>query len=237
MKWADIFMTNMTGRAVRQIGMTWETVHAANPGIVAMYQPMQGMTGPHAEFTGFGAVLSTVCGVNYLSGFADNPPVGVGTNYPDYVVNPIHAVIALLAALRHRRRTGEGQLIDMSQLESSVAALSGPVFAWDNAGIEHPRVGNRVPWAAPHGAFRCAETPERPDRWMVIACLDDAQWERCAAACGHPDWSLTRASRRSRSGSGTKTRSRPRSRRGRRSRTDPDAVAACRRPRSRPASC
>ncbi|MDA0365090.1 MAG: CoA transferase [Chloroflexi bacterium] len=189
-KWADLFMTNMTGRAVRQIGMTWEALHDANPGIIAMYQPMQGMTGPHAEFAGFGAVLSTICGVNYLSGFAANDPVGVGTNYPDYVVNPIHAVIALLAALRHKRRTGEGQLIDMSQLESSVAAFSGPVFAWDNARVEHERIGNRVPYAAPHGAFRCADTAARPDRWLVLACLDDAQWERCATACGHPEWSV-----------------------------------------------
>ena len=188
-RWADVFMTNMTARAVRQIGMTWDAVHAANPGIVALYQPMQGMTGPHAEYAGFGAVLSAVCGVNALSGFERNPPIGVGTNYPDYVVNPMHAVIALLAALRHRRRTGEGQLVDMSQLESSVAALSGPVFAWDNARVEYRREGNRVPYAAPHGAFRCADTPARPDRWLVLACLDDAQWQRCAHACAHPEWS------------------------------------------------
>ncbi|MBM3139473.1 MAG: CoA transferase [Chloroflexi bacterium] len=187
-KWADLFMTNMTARAVRQIGMTWETVHAANPGIVAMYQPMQGLTGPHAEFGGFGAILSTICGVNYLSGFPDRDPVGVGTNYPDYVVNPIHAVIALLAALRHRRHTGEGQLIDMSQLESSAAAFGGPLFAWDNARIEYRRSGNRVPYAAPHGAFRCREDAARPDRWLVVACLDDAQWRRLAAACGHSEW-------------------------------------------------
>jgi benzylsuccinate CoA-transferase BbsF subunit len=187
-RWADIFMTNMTARAVRQIGLTWETVRATNPGIIAMYQPMQGMDGPHAEFGGFGAVLSTVCGVNYLAGFERNPPVGVGSNYPDYVVNPIHAVTALLAALRHKRRTGEGQVIDMSQLESSVAAMSGPLFAWDNARLEYRREGNRVPYAAPHGAFRCLDTAERPDRWLVIACLDDAQWQRCAEACGHAEW-------------------------------------------------
>jgi benzylsuccinate CoA-transferase BbsF subunit len=187
-KWCDIFMTNMTARAVRQIGMTWETVRATNPGVIAMYQPMQGMDGPHAEFGGFGAILSTVCGVNYLAGFEQNPPVGVGSNYPDYVVNPIHAITALMAALRHKRRTGEGQLIDMSQLESSVAAMSGPLFAWDNARVEYRREGNRVPYAAPHGAFRCRDTAERPDRWLVIACLDDAQWARCAAACGHPEW-------------------------------------------------
>ena len=182
-RWADIMMTNMTARAIRNMGMTWETVHAANPGIIAMYEPMQGMTGPHAEFGGFGAVLSTICGVNYLAGFEKNPPVGVGTNYPDYVVNPIHAVTALLAALFHKRKTGEGQLIDMSQLESSAAAMSGPLFAEMNGGPKHERRGNRHPTYAPHGAFHVRETADDPDRWIAIACTNNEQWGGLA---GHP---------------------------------------------------
>jgi benzylsuccinate CoA-transferase BbsF subunit len=188
-KWADVMMTNMTNRAVRQIGMTWETVSQTNPEIIAMYQPMQGLTGPHAEFVGFGSVLSAVCGVNYLSGDDGDEPIGVGTNYPDYVVNPIHAAIALMAALRHKRRTGEGQLIDMSQLESSVAAMSAPVFAHDNGAPPHVRMGNRVPYAAPHGAYRVIDgVEERDDRWIVLACLTDEQWRATAGVLGHPEW-------------------------------------------------
>ena len=188
-QWADVMMTNMTNRAIRQIGMTWERVSAANPRIIAMYQPMQGMTGPHSEFQGFGAVLCTICGANYLAGSEGNVPVGVGTNYPDYVVNPIHAAVALLAAVRHQRRTGEGQLIDASQLESSVAAMSGALFAHDNpAEGESPppyhRIANRVPFAAPHGAYRAAGD----DDWVAIACLDGEQWRALAAACGQPQW-------------------------------------------------
>ncbi len=186
-RWAGVMMTNMTMRAVRQVGMTWDTVSRANPSIVAMYQPMQGATGPHTEFVGFGAVLSAVCGVNGLAGFEGAPPIGVGTNYPDYVVNPMHAVIALLAAVRHQRKTGEGQLIDMSQLESSVAALSTPVFAQAN-GVGYPRQGNRAPYAAPHGAYRTAEAADRADRWLVLACLDEARWHAAAHAMGHPEW-------------------------------------------------
>ena len=186
-RWADVMMTNMTMRAVRQVGMTWETVRAANPRIVAMYQPMQGLTGPHMEFVGFGAVLSAVCGVNGLAGFEGAPPIGVGTNYPDYVVNPMHAVIALLGAVRRQRKTGQGQLIDMSQLESSVAALSTPVFAEAN-GARYPRQGNRAPYAAPHGAYRTAEAGDRADRWLVLACLDEPQWQAAARAMGHAEW-------------------------------------------------
>ena len=183
-RWADLFMTNMTARAVRKIGLTWEQVSAANPQIVAMYQPMQGLDGPHAEYQGFGAILCTVCGANHLAGSEGNPPVGVGSNYPDYVVNPIHAVTALLAALRHRRRTGEGQLIDMAQLESSVAAMAGPLFASMNGGHPYVRSGNRVTFAAPHGVYRV----RGEDEWLAIACLEDAHWHTLAAACGHPEW-------------------------------------------------
>ncbi len=181
-------MTNMTNRAVAKIGMDWATVSGANPSIVGLYQPMQGLTGPHAEFQGFGAILSTICGVNHLAGFEANPPAGVGSNYPDYVVNPLQAVTALAAALRHRRRTGEGQLIDMSQLESSTAAMAGPLFATLNSNYRYQRAGNRVPHAAPHGAFRAAGT----DEWLAIACLDDSQWAALARVCGHEEWTADR---------------------------------------------
>ncbi|MEZ4501339.1 MAG: CoA transferase [Dehalococcoidia bacterium] len=182
-RWADLFMTNMTARAVRKIGLTWEQVSAVNPGIIAMYQPMQGLDGPHAEYQGFGAILCTICGANHLAGFEGRAPVGVGTNYPDYVVNPMHAITALMAALRHRRRTGEGQLIDMAQLESSVAAMAGPLFASMNAGVPYRREGNRVPFAAPHGVYRV----RGEDEWLAIACLD-AQWQALATVAGHAEW-------------------------------------------------
>lgn len=183
-RWADIMMTNMTNRAVSKIGMDWSTISRINPSIIALYQPMQGLTGPHSEFQGFGAVLSTICGSNYLAGFEANPPVGVGTNYPDYVVNPLQGAAALMAALHHRHVTGEGQLIDMSQLESSTAAMSGPLFATINSDSRYRRCGNRVPFAAPHGVF-----PLRgDDEWIAIACLDDQQWRDLAVASGHDEW-------------------------------------------------
>ncbi len=188
-RWADVLLTNMTNRAVRQVGLDWEVVSRENPRLVAAYMPMMGTTGPYRDFQGFGAMLTAICGMNYLAGFAENRPVGVGTNYPDYVVNPIHAYIAMLAVLRHARKTGEGQMIDVSQYESSVAAMSLPLFAHDNGGGEYVRAGNRVPYAAPHGAYRVQDTEQRPDRWVALACLSEAQWQAFACeVCGYPEW-------------------------------------------------
>ena len=87
-----------------------------------------------SDFLGFGAVLTPVTGISYMSGFPNRPPIGVGTNYPDYVINPGHTVTAILAALRYRNRTGKGQCIELPQIESVVNALGTAVLdAWRTA--------------------------------------------------------------------------------------------------------
>src|SRR3546814_2840224 len=79
---------------------------------------MQGSTGPHSRDLGYGLTIGALSGLHHLSGLPDRLPAGTGTNYPDHMPNPCHAVFALLAALRHRRRTGEGQHIDIAQTRS-----------------------------------------------------------------------------------------------------------------------
>ena len=180
---SDIFMTNFTPRVLEKWNLLYEHVSAANPRIVAGYAPMQGMVGPHRDFLGFGAVLTPITGISELSGFPHHPPIGIGTNYPDYVVNPGHLAFALLAALRHRDITGEGQLVEMPQIESVVNALAPAILDYTANGVVQTRTGNRSPVAAPHGAFRCADDPTSEgseDRWIAIACRSDEQW---AAVC------------------------------------------------------
>ncbi len=180
---SDIFLTNFTPRVLEKWNLLYEHVAAANPRIVAGYAPMQGMVGPHRDFLGFGAVLTPITGISELSGFPHHPPIGIGTNYPDYVVNPGHLAFALLAALRHRDITGEGQLVEMPQIESVVNALAPAILDYTANGVVQTRTGNRSPVAAPHGAFRCADDPTSEgseDRWIAIACRSDEQW---AAIC------------------------------------------------------
>ena len=180
---SDIFLTNFTPRVLEKWNLLYEHVSAANPRIVAGYAPMQGMTGPHRDFLGFGAVLTPITGISELSGFPHHPPIGIGTNYPDYVVNPGHLAFALLAALRHRDITGEGQLVEMPQIESVVNALAPAILDYTANGVVQTRTGNRSPVAAPHGVFRCVDDPTSEgseDRWIAIACHTDDHW---AATC------------------------------------------------------
>jgi benzylsuccinate CoA-transferase BbsF subunit len=194
-RWSDVFLTNMTPRILERWGLTYDALVSVRPDIIAVYQPMQGFDGPHRDFLGFGAVLGPITGFNELTGFPGRPPNGLGTNYPDYVINPIHTLTAILAALRYRRRTGKGQRIELAQIESSVAALAPALMDCTVNGRVQGRSGNRVPHAAPHGAFRCrdirVQTPfgERDeDRWCAIACFSDDHWSRLRQALGDPDW-------------------------------------------------
>jgi crotonobetainyl-CoA:carnitine CoA-transferase CaiB-like acyl-CoA transferase len=194
-RWADVFLTNMTPRVIERWGLTYEELVKVRPDIIAAYQPMQGLDGPHRDFLGFGAVLTPITGFNHLTGFPNRPPTGMGTNYPDYVINPMHTLIAIVAALRYRKRTGKGQRVELSQVESCVAALGPAVMDYMANGRVQERSGNRLPHAAPHGAFRCrtirAPTPfgeQDEGRWCVIACFSDEQWASLRRALGDPAW-------------------------------------------------
>jgi benzylsuccinate CoA-transferase BbsF subunit len=117
--------------------------------------------------------------------------MGLGTNYPDYVINPGHTLVAILAALRYRRRTGKGQRIELAQIESSVAPLAPAVMDYTANGRVQGREGNRLPHAAPHGAFRCADgthAGQPEDRWIALGVFDDAQWRGFVDAMGDPGW-------------------------------------------------
>ena len=189
--WADIFITNFTPRIIERWGLLYDELVKLHPDIIAVYQPMQGYDGPHKDFMGFGAVLSPITGYNELCGFPNRPPMGLGTNYPDYVINPGHTLVAILAALRHRRKTGRGQRIELAQLESSVAPLAPALMDFTVNGRVQTRAGNRLPHAAPHGAFRCKDNEwdgQPEDRWCAIAVFDDAQWRALVEAMGSPAW-------------------------------------------------
>jgi crotonobetainyl-CoA:carnitine CoA-transferase CaiB-like acyl-CoA transferase len=108
------------------------------------------------------------------------------------VINPGHTLIGILAALRYRKNTGKGQRIELAQIESSVAPLAPAVMDYTENGRVQTRNGNRVPNAAPHGAFRCEDStgPDNQpiDRWVALGVFSDAHWRGLVDAMGTPKW-------------------------------------------------
>src|SRR5690606_5892622 len=122
-------------------------------------------SGPEAHYLGYGLTMGALTGLHNSSGLPDREPTGTGTNYPDHIPNPTHAAFAVLAALRHRRRTGQGQHIDLAQIEPTICLL-GPAVLGYTANQEIPtRVGNQHVSYAPYGAFPCLGE----DRWIALA--------------------------------------------------------------------
>jgi benzylsuccinate CoA-transferase BbsF subunit len=171
----DIMTSNFRPGVMERWGMSYEEVKAVNEAIIYLVMPMQGSDGPHAGFIGFGSTIAALSGLVHLSGVPERVPVGTGTHYPDHVPNPGHALVGLLAAIFHRSRTGEGQIVELSQFESTVNVI-GPAVIAESAGIPVERDGDRMAGVSPRRAFATAD-----GAWVVIACATDEQRKALAS--------------------------------------------------------
>lgn len=177
---SDIVSNNFTPGTMEKFGLGYEDVCRFKPDVIYLAMSMQGADGPERDTLGYGLTIGALSGVQYLTGLPGRDPAGTGTNYPDHIPNPGHAAFALLAALRHRRRTGEGQSIDMAQTEATTVLLAPALMDYAvNGRLAQPR-GNDLVKAAPHGVYPCAGE----DRWIAIAATTDAQWQALASALG-----------------------------------------------------
>ncbi|GGN62084.1 hypothetical protein GCM10011579_028900 [Streptomyces albiflavescens] len=180
---SDVVANNFTPGTMDRLGLGYEDVLKVRPDVIYLEMPMQGNAGPHRAFRGYGLAIAAVGGLLGLTGYPERPPVGTGTNYPDHVPNPLHAAVAVLAALRRRRRTGQGQYIELSQLESTVNAI-GPALLATAAGMNTERCANDDAVAAPQGVYPCAGD----DRWCAITVGTDSQWAAFVRVLGNPAW-------------------------------------------------
>ncbi|MES3004148.1 MAG: CoA transferase [Pseudomonadota bacterium] len=183
---SDIVANNFAAGVMDKFGLGYEDCAKIKPDIIYLAMSMQGSKGPQRDFRGTGSSIAALTGIQYLSGLPGRIPAGTGTNYPDHLPNPCHAAFALLAALRHRRRTGKGQFIDFAQTEPMLS-LMGPTFLdlTVNGNLQDKR-GSDHRWAAPHGVYPAAGK----DRWIAITVMDDAQWSALVDAMGRPAWAL-----------------------------------------------
>ncbi len=193
--WADVVVENFGKGFLDRVGLSYDDMKALRPGIILISVSVAGRTGPLSNFRGYGNSAAALSGQAALAGWPDRPPHMPPFAYGD-VVAPMFATVATLSALEHRRQTGEGQHLDISQAEPLMHTL-GDLFAAHQAAPADPiRRGNRHPAYAPHGIFPAAGE----DNWIAIACQDDAQWASLCRLMGEENATPTLAERKAAEG-------------------------------------
>ena len=187
-EWATVVVESFTPGTMARWGLDYATLRGLRPDLIMLSTCMQGQTGPHAHYAGFGNTLAALSGFYHVTGYGDSGPMPVYGAYTDFVACRF-AGLVLLAALAYRRRTGIGQYIDLSQYEASLHLLTPSLLDYAANDRLAQRTGNRSHDAAPHGIYRC----KGEDRWCAIAVTNDHEWQAFCQAIGQPRW--TRAAR------------------------------------------
>jgi benzylsuccinate CoA-transferase BbsF subunit len=181
----DVAIENFGPGVMERLGLGYEKLRAVRPDVILASMPAAGLTGSMKSIRTYGMSLSSITGLDSLTGYLDGPPIPVENAFADPLGGIIGA-FGILLALAYRVRTGEGQHVDFSQQEG-IVQLVGPAFMdyVMNGRVSGP-LGNRHPLGAgaPHGVFPCAGD----DRWISIAAVTDDEWQGLVRAMGQPAW-------------------------------------------------
>jgi benzylsuccinate CoA-transferase BbsF subunit len=183
---SDVVTNNFAHGVMERMGFGYEAIRRIKPDIIMISLSGYGDTGPYRDYVAYGPAQVPLSGLSALTGYKGWPPMHSGFSYADPNAGA-HGAFAVLAALYHRAKTGEGQYIDMSQWECAMALLPEGILDYTFNGNEPKRIGNSDPQMAPHGIYRCLDRPERiagnaVDQFVAIACADDIDWGRLARA-------------------------------------------------------
>lgn len=184
-------LENFSAGVMRSWGLDYDDLRAIRPDIVYVSMAGFGHSGPYEHYQTFGPTVQAVSGLTHQSGFPDMEPAGWGYSYMDHTGGYTGA-IAMLQALFHRKRTGEGQHVDLSQVEAAIALTGTAIPDFAVNGRRSVREGNRSRWPAiaPHGVYRCRPEDGDPigdDDWIAIAVETDEQWHALATAVERPE--------------------------------------------------
>ena len=181
--WADVVIESFTPGTIDRLGLGYDDLRADNPDLVMISTSMLGKGSPASIMAGYGYHAAAIAGFQNLVGWPDLPPDGPWVAYTD-TIGPRFITTALLAALDHRDRTGEGSHIEAAQLEVALQFLAPELAEYQRSGSEPPRRGNRDPVMAPQGVY-----PARgDDQWVAISVVDDTAWGRLVDVLGKPAW-------------------------------------------------
>lgn len=169
--WADVVSENFSPKAMAKWGLDYAGLSAEHPDLIMLSSCLFGQTGPQRMYPGFGGQGAALAGFNHLTGWPDRDAVGPYGTITDSL-SPRYVAFLIATALYHRKRTGQGQYIDVSQIETAVYSLSEMMVRYSASGEIIGRAGNACEHAAPHGIYPC----RGEDRWIAIAVFDDDAW-------------------------------------------------------------
>jgi len=166
---SDAVVENFTPRVMANWGMDYENLRKIKPDIIMLSLSTMGNSGPRKDYTGFGPTVQAFSGLTHLTSYPDGPPLGPGTAHADHIA-ALFACLALLGALEYRRGTGEGQYIDISQVEAMVSLLGDAFMPPEES--------------ATSGVYRC----KGDDRWCAVSVSTEDEWQGFKKALGNPLW-------------------------------------------------
>ena len=198
---SDVFISNNALGVVEKLNTTYEDVKKVNPNIIYVSMPPFGLTGPYRSYRTLGLNLDYYCGHTWIREYPDEDPSRKSlTNFPD-ATGSANAAFAILMALHYRDRTGEGQFIEVAQVETIIPLIAEAVMDYSMNERVHGPLGNRdIHGAAPCGCYPCQSEPERrctaypaevpagEDRWINITIRSDEEWQRLCQVMGNPAW-------------------------------------------------
>jgi len=180
----DVVIENYATGVIGKLGLDYDELRRVRPDLVMLSTSGLGESGPRARWVTWGPNIEALSGLARISGFPERECTITQYAHPD-VASALHGLVAVLCALDHRARTGEGNHVALSQLEATAAAFGHVLLERLANGREPEQLGNRSRHAAPHGVYPC----RGEDRWVAIAVEGDEAWRRLCEAAGRPGWS------------------------------------------------
>ncbi len=190
----DVVVENFTPRVLGNVALGYDELAAHNPAVILLRMPAFGLDGPWRDRSGFAQTTEQVSGIAWMTGEAGGEALVRSTIDP---IAGIHGAFAVLAALEHRDRTGEGQLIEMPMAEVALNVAAEPIVTFSAYGTLLERDGNRGAPGSPQGVYPCAGH----EQWVALSIVSDREWSALVDVLGAPAWATdpsmsTRAGRR-----------------------------------------
>lgn len=183
---SDVVVENFSPRTMKRFGLDYPETSQIKPDLIMVSMSGFGQTGPDHDYVGLAPGFVATTGGMHLTGFPEEMPLLPGTVSTNDLQSGLFSAFAVMSALHHRSKTGEGQYVDLSQAEVAASFIAEGLLEHFMTGNSPVRRGNRDISMAPHGNYRC----KGDDKWVSIAVANDSEWQSLCTAAGHPEWAL-----------------------------------------------